>query len=76
MEQKKRGPKKKIPIEKKKEGYLCSLKQTTPASELDCACLLVFQFHPPAAFPPLKPWVQVGRPILDGINVQEEGCST
>jgi hypothetical protein len=61
---------------KKKEGYLCSLKQTTFASEPDCACLLVFQFHPPVVFPPLEPWVQAERPILDEHDVQEEGHST
>ena len=73
MEQK-QGVRKSLKL-KKKEGYLCSLKQTTLASEPDCACLLVFQFHPPIAFPPLEPWVGAERPILDRHEVQEEGDS-
>jgi len=52
----------------RKEGYLCSLKQTTIASEPSCACLCCTNFSQESrAFPPLVPGGPgTKQPVLDG----------
>jgi hypothetical protein len=59
-------------FELRKEGYLCSLKQTTVASEPDCAGLYIPISACSHFYPPHMLQARSNNPVLDGCYIQEE----